>query len=64
MIVGASFKPARNRNHMNFVLLWFYKILCARLRLARRERLGRSALNNPHFDTQAIIFSLFLISPN
>jgi len=33
---------------MNFVPLWFHLILCARLRLAHGDGIGRSVLNNPH----------------
>ncbi len=37
MIVGTGFKPARNRNSVKYESLWFYFILCARLRLALWE---------------------------
>ena len=37
---------------MDFVYLWFYLILYARLRLALGEVEGRSALNNPQLYSQ------------
>ena len=40
MIVGAGFKPARNRNSVKYESPWFDFILCARLRLALHLNLG------------------------
>ena len=39
---------------MNFESLSFYLILCARLRLARGEGLGRSVLNKPRVYNQIL----------
>ena len=47
---------------VNIVPLWFYSILCARLRLARGKGLGRSVLNNPQ--TIANLFNWILAASN
>ena len=45
---------------MDFVYLWFYLILYARLRLALGEVEGRSALWNPHLNARNTILGVQL----